>query len=358
MIAKVVKIFLSIVGVVALLVAVFILVATVFEYRPDAVESIEVIPGDGLEEVSVSPGEDITVMTWNIGYGCLGDNADFFMDGGSGVKTADKDRLNENMSGIAGIVQNIDPDIAFFQEADINSTRSEFRNEMEDIKNMLPGYDSAFAYNYNALFVPYPIPPIGHVESGIAIATSTKMEKAERHSLPVSFKWPVKTVNLKRCMLTTRIPLEGTDKELVLVNFHLEAYDDGEGKKAQTAQLRSFLEQEADAGNYVIAGGDFNQTFNCIDTSAYSVIEGSWQPGNIDEKEFENNFNIIMDNRVPSCRSLKTPYRGVDPSQIQFYVIDGFIVSDNFEILDYETIDGQFKYSDHNPLVVKMHIPG
>lgn len=57
------------------------------------------------------------------------------------------------------------------------------------------------------------------------------------------------------------IDLEGTDAQLVLVNLHLEAYDDGEGKAAQTAALTSFLEQEYAKGNYVIAGGDFNQTF-------------------------------------------------------------------------------------------------
>ena len=41
-------------------------------------------------------------------------------------------------------------------------------------------------------------------------------------ALPESFTWPVKTCNLKRCMLETRIPLEGSDKELVMINFHLE----------------------------------------------------------------------------------------------------------------------------------------
>jgi len=45
----------------------------------------------------------------------------------------------------------------------------------------------------------------------------------------------------------------------VLVNLHLEAYDSGEGKIAQTKLLVEFLEQEYAKGNYVIAGGDFNQ---------------------------------------------------------------------------------------------------
>lgn len=38
----------------------------------------------------ISRGKEISMMTWNIGYGALGDNADFFMDGGKMVNTATK----------------------------------------------------------------------------------------------------------------------------------------------------------------------------------------------------------------------------------------------------------------------------
>jgi endonuclease/exonuclease/phosphatase family metal-dependent hydrolase len=62
-------------------------------------------------------------------------------------------------------------------------------------------------------------------------------------------------------------------KYLVLVNLHLEAYDDGEGKKAQTEMLKQILQEEADQGNYVIAGGDFNQTFSGTDDSMYPELK-------------------------------------------------------------------------------------
>ena len=48
--------------------------------------------------------------------------------------------------------------------------------------------------------------------------------------LPCPFSWPTRIANLKRCLLVERIPIADSDKELVLVNLHLEAYDDGEGK--------------------------------------------------------------------------------------------------------------------------------
>ncbi len=55
-----------------------LLVLTVTEYRPEAEETLAV-NGDSSREIRV--GESISVMSWNIGYGALGDNADFFMDG-------------------------------------------------------------------------------------------------------------------------------------------------------------------------------------------------------------------------------------------------------------------------------------
>lgn len=86
-------------------------------------------------------------------------------------------------------------------------------------------------------------------------------------------------------MLETRIPIEGTDKELVLINFHLEAYDSGEGKIIQSRMLEDKLQEEYKAGNYVIAGGDFNQQFEGVDT--YEIHDtDSWVPGTVYKKRF------------------------------------------------------------------------
>ena len=43
----------------------------------------------------------------------------------------------------------------------------------------------------------------------------------------------------------------------MVFNLHLEAYDNGEGKIAQSKKLADVLSQEYAKGNYVIAGGDF-----------------------------------------------------------------------------------------------------
>ena len=353
--AKILRFLLSMFLLAAILFAGLLEYLTLTEYRPQEREHVAVSPWPG---DPIYPGVSLKVMTWNCGYGALGDNADFFMDGGKSVMTADRERVRSNLAGIEQTAAQLQPDVCFLQEVDRDSTRSHHIDELIGINNTLMedyelDYIPAFAYNYDVEFVPFPIPPIGKVRSGIMTLTDISIESAERIQLPCPFKWPVRLGNLKRCLLITRTPVRETDKELVLINLHLEAFDDGDGKIAQTKALRDILNEEAAKGNYVIAGGDFNQAFNNTDISAYPQQEGKWQPGTIDTEEFGDAWQCLMDSRVPTCRSLDQPYEGADHDTFQYYVIDGFIVSSNINVKSCETQDMGFVRTDHNPVLME-----
>ena len=344
--------------VIAILAAVllFIGVLTVTEYRPEDVEQAE-ITGEAVK--TLAQGDTFTILTWNIGYGALSETADFFMDGGEHVRSSSREQVTENVSSIAAELRELDADIMYLQEVDRSSKRSYYVDELEYATRALTDYESTFATNYKVLYVPYPLPTIGKVDCGIATLSSYQLADSERISLPCPFTYPIRLCNLKRCLLVDRIPVEGTDHELVLVNLHLEAYDDGEGKEAQTRQLQTLLQEEAQKGNYVIAGGDFNQSFSNYDNSAYPIIsEDMWVPGEVDVEEFGEEFQFVTDNTIPSCRSLDRPLAGNDssPEQFQYYMIDGFIVSSNVKIHSVETKDLAFENADHNPVVMEVSI--
>ena len=251
----------------AVLTLVLLLVAflSIAEFRPDAIEQVD---AEGTAEKTLSVGDTVTVMTWNIGYGALGEDADYFMDGGTMVRAENRETVLKNMNGIEAEIQKIQPDILLLQETDRGSSRSLKINEYAMLEEDLCGYVSAFANNYKVAYIPYPMPPLGTVDSGIATFSAFPMQDNERVQLPVPFSWPVRTINLKRYLLISRIPIDGSDRELVIVNLHLEAYDEGEGKLAQTKMLADLLNEEAERGNYVIAGGDFNQVFSSVNTDA------------------------------------------------------------------------------------------
>ena len=183
------------------------------------------------------------------------------------------------------------------------------------------------------------------------------MTDAKRYNLPCSYKWPIRLGQLKRGLLVERVPIEGSDKEVVFVNLHLEAYADGDKKTAQTKVLVDFMEKEYEKGNYVIAGGDFNQYFPGFDTeSIYLLVKTDYyEPETMDEDMLPLEWHWAVDVSVPTCRLLNEPY-DKESEHTQFYVIDGYILSPNVSVEEIKTIDTDFAYSDHNPVYLKVSL--
>ena len=349
---KALKIIGIVLGCIVALVVLLLLAVTVAEYRPADTETVELV-GFGASD-AVTPGQTLTVLSWNMGYGGLSETADFFMDGGAGVRTQDKASVTANTQAVIDLIVERDPDVVLLQEADRNTTRSWHIDETAMISSAVPGYQTAFANNFRVLYMPYPIPPFGHIDSGLFTLSRFSAADAQRIQLPCPFSWPVRTLNLKRCLLVERIPVEGRDKDLVVINLHLEAYDSGEGKIAQTKMLAELLQTELGKGNYVIAGGDFNQSFSSVDTSMYPLQGGNlWECGELDTTEFSDAWQFLMDTSTPTCRSLDRAYDPADEG-FQFYMIDGFIVSSNITVGSMETIDLDFRNSDHNPIAMTV----
>lgn len=341
------KILIVVIAAVLVASAAFVVYLTVTEYRPEERKVAEYVYFQN--ESSESVKKQMTVYSWNIGYAGLGASTDFFMDGGSNVNPTSEE-VDNNLTAIKEFISSQSADAWLLQEVDVNSSRTGRVNELEAVSEVYPS-SYALAMNYKCEFVPIPLPPIGKIESGIATFTdkTVKGSSFERIALPCPFSWPVSVANLKRCLLVTRLSVENSEKEIVLVNLHLEAYDDGKGKIAQTELLMNFLQQEYEKGNYVIAGGDFNQVFPQT-LEKYPLTADSWVPGVLEEETLPKGFGFAFDSATPTCRLLN---RALDENS-QKYVIDGFIVSPNVKVNKVETVDLNFANSDHNP--VKLDI--
>lgn len=345
---KIIKGILIVLLAIVILAAGFIGYLTITEYDPADVESVS-IKDNAAKRFS---GTQLTILSMNTGYAGLGEKSDFFMDGGKQVQPLNKQYVQENMSGISTILSSVDADFYLLQEVDEKSTRSYKQNQVEFYQQQL-GLSSSFAKNYCCDYVPYPLPPIGTVNSGLQTLSKYEVELAERIKMPCPFSWPISIANLKRCLLISYVPIEGSDKQLVIVNLHLEAYDDGDGKIRQTQALFQVMQEEYAKGNYVIVGGDFNQNFPGV-TANYPIKDPDlWLPGAFSEDDLPADWSFAFDASSPSCRLLNQPYSPSD-SAMQFFVIDGFILSPNIAIDAVETLDEQFTFSDHNPVLLQI----
>ena len=345
------KIILTVILAIIVLLAAVVGIFTVAEYKPAAVETVE-ITGTGSE--TLAPGDSISVITWNTGFAALDATRDFFLDGGSIGSSETAEDVQRNLDGMIARLQDGDYDIMMLQEVDLKAKRTFRINEVAQYVEALGG-TSAFAKNYDALFVPLPLnAPMAQVTSGLQIITVFDAENAERISLPDAHSWPISTCQLKRCLLKQEIPLEGTDKKLVLINLHLEAYAEGDKKAAQTDQLHALVLEEYEKGNYVIAGGDFNQSMPGIDETLYPILsDAAFQAHPIDVTTLPEGFSYVSDDSVPSTRLLNEPYNG-NWETTQLYVIDGFLVSPNVQVDRVECLNEEFFYTDHNPVVMEV----
>ncbi|MFR4145980.1 MAG: hypothetical protein ACLT1J_06480 [Mediterraneibacter gnavus] len=111
------------------------------------------------------------------------------------------------------------------------------------------------------------------------------------------------------------------------------------------------MKEEYDAGNYIVAGGDFNKDLlgNSAEIFGHKELEDNWAKP-ISEELIPDFMQLIApldeENPVPSCRNADQPY-----SESNFVVtVDGFLVSDNVSCRKRSGVwIPDFRWSDHNP---------
>lgn len=302
---------------------------------------------------------EYSISTYNIGFGAYSPDFSLFMDEGimqDGTKTKgtysrakSKEIVESNTNGIIDEMQELNTDFMFFQEVDVKADRSHNVDQMAMISNAFAEQNNTFAFNFHSGFLCYPIfNPIGSANGGIAILSKYKVENAIRKSLPINTSFLEKFFDLDRCLLINRLKIENSDKELVLINLHLTAFDgNGEIREQQFNTLNTLLKKEREKGNYVIAGGDFN--YDIANSCGEFLSQQKKCPWiqNLPEDIIETGYNFATTKNAPTCRGSDIPYtEGVN----YLVVVDGFIYSDNIVKISVENINKKFLHSDHNPV--------
>lgn len=323
----------------------------VTEFRPRDVEAVEAA---GTAAESVQAGSQISLLTWNVGYGGLPASASSFVDGGEGVRAQSQEAVRSSVSSAKALIEEQSADIVFLQEVDRNSSRSFGIDQEAFFVDPLQaaGYSCAFAQDYRVLYVPYPWPCLGEVDSGMITASRFAADSTERIALEQDDSLARDLVAPKSCYLVSRIPVEGSRKELVVANVRFSDRVSQEVQDKQTADLALFVKRESDKGNYVIVGGDFDQNFSGTDVRYWGKeVSQVRSTGVIDEGAFPEGTQFAMDPSVATARSLNAPLESPD---VRFYVSDGFITSANVQLDKVQTIDAGFQQSDHNPVRLEV----
>lgn len=335
---------------------IFLFYFTRNDYQPAPVEKITFNNSKPIQTIDSVP---LTFISWNIGYCGLDKDMDFFYDGGKKVRP-DETALQENLNGVFDFLSKNDSiDFFFLQEVDSSSKRSYFTNQVSLFSEALRNHSWGFATNYNVQFVPLPVlSPMGKVLSGIMTCSKYMPSACERYSYPVNYTWPMKIFMLDRCFMMQRYKLSSGDKELVVINLHNSAFGDADVlRQYETWMLRSFLLNEYEKGNYVIAGGDWNQNPAAYDklsfVSGYNKKTGVPK---ITADFIPDSWKFVYDTVLPTNRDNSTAYHhGSTPTTIY----DFFVVSPNVIVDKINVIDRGFEFADHQPVYMRVWLnPG
>lgn len=361
MVKKAGKIVLGIFAVLAAAVAAYVIYMQV---QYDRIEDFTELATQNPKQERIKEGETYRIMTYNIGFGAYSYDYSFFMDAGemkNGTKTAGKHaraRSKEeelaNTEGSVKLLKEQGTDFIFTQEVDEKATRSYQVNQREILEKEFPDYGTVFANNFHSAYLLYPFyEPHGSVQAGMMTFSKYQILGNMRRQFPVSDAFFTKFTDLDRCFLVSRLPVEG-GKELVLIQVHLSAYDEGGTIRAkQLERLNEVLTEERDQGHYVIVGGDFNHDIaDSIDTFPSEQKIPEWVYQLSDDSLAEGYHFVRAENalEVPTCRGADISYeKGVTYTVI----VDGFLISDNIKA-SAENLDAGFTYSDHNPVVMEF----
>lgn len=303
-------------------------------------------------------GNTIKITSYNIGFGAYSPEFSFFMDGGKQSVAESKDSVKELVGGAAKLIKEMNPDIALFQEVDTDSTRSHHVNQLDMIQKEFDKYYSAYAVNYDSAFLFYPIlEPHGKSKSGIETLSKYEITSALRRSLPISDSVK-KILDLDRCFSVSRIPVFN-GKELVVINIHASAYGtDDSVREKQVNLLFEVMQKEYKDGNYVICGGDFNHDLLASEND--KTDKESWAYP-FPRSKMPEGFCFAIDmlgnderaNLWKSCRNADIPYKEGETYTV---TVDGFIISNNIDLVSYTNYKTGYKYSDHDPVVMEFKL--
>ncbi|OYT15867.1 MAG: hypothetical protein B7C24_10720, partial [Bacteroidetes bacterium 4572_77] len=186
-----------------------------------------VIPIANKQKAQIRPGDSLSVLLWNISYAGMPESMDFFYSGGINLKP-NKELVKLNFEHILQQLSAFETttDIFLLHKVDSNSKRSNYMNQNIEIAQRFPQYESSFCINFSNPFIPVPLnEPIGEVHAGMMSLSRKKAAFAQRIPLktPKDYYWPKKLFTAQRCLSLMQFSVG--EKELYIINTHLESYD-------------------------------------------------------------------------------------------------------------------------------------
>jgi endonuclease/exonuclease/phosphatase family metal-dependent hydrolase len=300
-------------------------------------------PPDSAVQRCARPWEappEIAVLSWNLGFGALGEGAEFYPDGGRRLIPSLRRDVLRYVQGIGAFLGNAGADLFLLQEAARPSAVNHRVDLLAAVEKSLPGRWRAWSPDVSIAFP--------RVSVGLATFAPGPPAAVQRLELPGQTRWQ------RYHLLVTRFPLAGGSGELVLANVHLSAFDPAASvRHRQLEAVTDFLQAEERRGAHVVLGGDWNLLLVETRFPHTTAQRHLYWLHPLPPTFPPPGWRLAADQRVASVRTLERPYA---PGGNYTAVIDGFLVSPNVTVREVRTVDLGFRFSDHQPVAVRLRL--
>lgn len=282
--------------------------------------------------VTITKDSVYTIVTYNIGYlsGMINNVA---------VKRtkAHKKLFKNNLKRVLEGVKKINTDIIALQEVDYMASRSYEVDQEKEIANLGYGY-VARGVNWDKKYLPFPYWPIqaqyGKIVSGQSVLSKYPLKEYKRIVLGCVKSNPVYKNKFYIDRLLQVVKVEIEDKDVVVMNVHLEAFDSVTRLKQFKYVLDVFNRYKEQYPTILL--GDFNSEARKKEAVIHEIINMK-DVGNafFKREEPENTFNSVK------------PTKRID------YI---FYTKQSIEYIDGRILNEFSDISDHLPLEMKFRL--
>ena len=319
------------------------------EYHPQ--EKLWVV-----DPVSSKIDDSLGILLWNISYGGMPAEMDFFYSGGIRIQL-EEEKSKANFLQILNVIESYkdSTDVFLFHKVDSASKRAYGVNQIGEIQRRLNGYESVYCPNFAVPYIPVPLDqPLGKVYSGMLSLSSKGAVSHRRIALSdKDFYWPKKLFTAKKCMDVAKYPKGNS--HLYIINVHLNSYDYmGEIRLSQLKEVENLAQKLYQEGNYVIIGGGWNM--NPPHFKQYKIsydYKGKVAFPEVDSEKYFKGWKFDYQNSIPTSRVLHEAYRH---SALNTTIKDFFICSPNVTVLRANTVSQKFEFSDHHPIYLRVFL--
>lgn len=288
--------------------------------------------------------DTLTVMTWNIGYGALGKNADLIIDKGKSLRALSATDIRQATASIAERLAAQTTDVICLQE----NANAGFLNRGVPVRQMI---EEALDHRHNLFWSDMRsvlVPPFLHLAHGMSVHARVRLRACTAVLFPQDDTHFFGGLKKHYGGLISRISIENEERDWVVFNIHLSAFDpDTSSRLGQLQDLLDQAQQEYQKGHFVVIAGDWNMRLIQTDFAHQTDAKDFFLMMEFPQAALEDGWTMAVDAKTPTVRSMNTSYVA---GQNHTTIIDGFVCSPNVAVTRVSTADLGFENTDHHPV--------